>query len=226
MGARVGCKTLGRLPRQLLTRPEGSLAFPTSAGGSTSEQNHGRLTQKKLTESLLNASKAFEAAFQGYQVAEAERLRQDAAAAAAAEAATAGGNERGPSPSVELSALEEGEGPHLAQQQQLDVSHAEVDFNSAIVDEFTNEITTVANDISALNRALADIHEHAQAQGVTLDSIEANIATTAHITDGATDQLTQASRHHRTGTKMFLWLLLLAAVIAGVLIIIVVRRHS
>merc|ERR1712008_521594 len=153
----------------------------------------------------------------GYQNAQAERLRQDAAA-------EVGGNASGPSQSVELSALEGVEVPQLAQQQQLDVSRAEVELHSAIVDEYGNEISTMANDISALSRCVVDIREHAEAQGVQLDSIEANMATAAQTTDGATDQLTQASRHHRTGTKMFLWLLVLAAVIAGLLIVIVVTR--
>jgi len=142
--------------------------------------------------------------------------------AAAAQMATANGNTREPSQSVELSALEGGEGPQLMQQQQMDVSQAEADLHSAIVDEYTNEIGTMANDIAALQRAMGDIREHASAQGVTLTSIEGEMETTAQTTGGATEQLTQASRHHRTGTKMLYWLLLLAAVIAGALIVIVV----
>jgi len=196
--------------------------FPTGGGGALSEQNHRRLTRQKLTENLMGASKSLEASFRAYEVAEAERQRRDAAAAAeAADPAAAG---RG---SVEMHAMERAEAgrPGPQQIQEMDVSEAEADVHTAIVEEYAQEIAQISGSISSLQRAMVDLAEQAQAQGVTLDVIETNMSNATSSTAGASEQLTYASRHHRTGTKLVFWLLLLAVVIAVVLIVIVVRKH-
>lgn len=200
--------------------------FPTGGGGSVSEQNHRRLTQQKLTENLMGASKALEAAFRAYEVAEVERQRRDAAEAAAASSGRGSGVA-----GVEMGAMDASpsavEAGRLGQQQvqDMDVGEAEADVHTAIVEEYVQEISQISNSISVLQKAMVDLAEHAQAQGTTLDVIEANMSSAIQSTDGATEQLTHASRNHRTGTKLIFWLLLLAVIIVVALIVIVARKH-
>merc|ERR1719464_962152 len=136
----------------------------------------------------MNASKRFEANFQVYQAAEAARPQRDVAAA---QMATANGT-------VDLRGLEGGKGPQLEQQQQLDVSQAEADLHSANVDEY---------NIAAQIR-LDTFSRHISEQEVTITIIEDEMGRTAQTTERATEQVTQASSHQQTGTKMLYWLLL------------------
>jgi len=203
-------------------------AFPSCSGCSTTEQNHMRLTCRKLSESLVNASQTLESAMNRYQLAMAERLQRDAAIASAT---SADGKRYSTSehPGVEaLSTMEAGEGPQLGQQQQqeLDVSQAEADMHAAIVDEYAAGVTAVTNDMASLRVAMVDLARHAQAQGLTLDTVEGNMANAASAAESATKELSKTERYHKAGTKIFFRLLFLAAMIAASLIVIVVRRHG
>jgi len=210
-------------------------AFPTCSGRSTSEQNHKRLTCQKLSESLVNASQMLESALHRFELAMAERLQRDAAIASAT---SADGKRYSTSehPGVEaLSTMEAGEGPQLGQQQQqqqqrqqqeLDVSQAEADMHAAIVDEYAAGVTAVTNDMASLRVAMVDLARHAQAQGLTLDTVEGNMANAASAAESATKELSKTERYHKAGTKIFFRLLFLAAMIAASLIVIVVRRHG
>jgi len=203
-------------------------AFPTSNGCATSEQNHRRLTCQKLSESLVNASQTLESALHRFELAMAERLQRDAAIASATSADGKRYSKSG-HPDVEASStMEAGEGSQLSQQQQqqLDVSQAEADIHAAIADEYAAGVTSVANGMALLRRAMVDLAEHAQAQGLSLDTLESNMANAAVAAGDATKQLSKTDRYHRAGTKIFFRLLFLAAMIAAGLIIIVVRRHG
>jgi len=107
----------------------------------------------------------------------------------------------------------------------MDVREAEADVHTAIVEEYVQEIAQISSSISSLQRAMVDLAEHAQAQGVTLDVIEANMSSATHSTDGAAEQLTQASRQQRTGTRLIFWMLALAVLLAVVLVAIVANKH-
>lgn len=205
-------------------------AFPTCSGCSSSEQNHMRLMCQKLSESFVTASQTLDSALHRFELAMAERLQQDAVIASATSADGKRYSKSGHPEAEALSTMEAGEGPQLSQQQQqqlqLDISHAEADLHAAIVDEFAAGITEVTNGMASLQRAMVDLAEHAQAQGVTLDTLEGNMGNAAVAAEDANKQLSKTDRYHRAGTKIFYRLLFLAAMIAASLIVIVVRRHS
>jgi len=206
-------------------------SLPTCSGCSTSEQNHRRLTCQKLTENFVHASQTLETALHRFELAMTERLRHDVAMASATSADGNHNSKSGQHEDEALSTMEAGEGLQLSQlqqqqQRQLEISQAEADMHATIVDEYAAGVTAVANGMASLQRAVVDLAEHAQAQGVTLGTIEGNMGNAASATEDASKQLSMTNHHHQAGTKMFYRLMFLAAMIAASLIIIVVRRHG
>merc|ERR1712176_844899 len=104
---------------------------PTGIGVSAEERNLRRLTQQKLGENLMGASKALEAASLAYESTEKERLRRDAAAAASAAPAVDGGGSH-----VELAGMEAEDRQQTMQLQEVDLTEAEADVHAAIVQEY------------------------------------------------------------------------------------------
>eukprot|EP00438_Fugacium_kawagutii_P004898 Skav229211 [mRNA] locus=scaffold2439:84899:86236:+ [translate_table: standard] len=104
--------------------------------------------------------------------------------------------------------------------------HAELKIHSAIVDEYTQDISTLAQDVRGLQQAMRDLSMMTKVQGEELDSIEANFLDSQRDTGRANEELNQASGLQRRGSKLVYWLLLLAAVLAVILIFVVVHRSN
>lgn len=195
-----------------------------------SEQKHRQLQQQKLTENLMGATRALEAASRAYEAADAERARRVSVAASG----PGGPATNGTAPGVELHAMdaaaagsEAGSGQQaLRMLQDTDVSQAEVETHAAIVEEYTEQISSLSQDIKDLQRAMVDLADHTRAQGEVLDDIESNLSRATDNTGGATEQLVAASQQQRRGTKWILWLMLLATLIAATVIIVVIRKNS
>lgn len=203
--------------RRLLDR------FRGITGVAASEQQFRQLQYQKLKENLSGAMKVLEEAWRDFEEAE-ERARKDAqatspppraGAAAGVELADAAMHEPLPVPRQQQ---------HQSQQQV--VTDAEIEAHSQIVSETANQISSVSNDIRALQRAMVDLAEHTESQGTVLDSIESNVARASERATNATELLTNASRQQQRGIRWVFWLLLAATVIAGIVVAAVVHHSA
>merc|ERR1711879_731463 len=98
-------------------------------------------------------------------------------------------------------------------------TEGELDTHEAIVEETAEGIRRVTQSMYVVRQAAADLAELARAQGETLDNIEANMSQATERTQGASEQLTIASRSHQRGTKCICWLLLIAFMISAIVVI-------
>lgn len=184
---------------------------------SISEQSSQRLTQQKLSESLLMVSSELEAGWQAYQAADGLRATR-----------THTGNADGTgsifsvTPSVPASGeagkedLEAGHSSvELQRIQSFDpVSQAEVDMHTAIVTEYTEQVSVVASNMREMRRALLDLADHARMQGAVVETIERNMATAADSTSGAVKQVVVSNQSQQKTMKRFWWILLFALLLA------------
>lgn len=183
-------------------------------GGDTfGEQRNRSLMQQKLSENLTKGIRDLQVSFQVFEQAE-KRV---------AEMPTT--TPPRPTEDLEMGSLPAGQGQRLQATADL-VSEAELDVHTAIVEEYAQDISTLAQDVRGLQQAMADLSFHTKVQGDLLDSIEGDFLSSTQNTANASEQLTQASHSQRRGSKFIYWLLLLAAVLAVILIFVVVYRSS
>lgn len=181
-------------------------------GGDTfGEQRNRSLMQQKLSENLTKGIRDLQVSLQVFEQAE-KRLSEVPTTTS-----------QRPSEDLEMGSL--------AGQQRLQatadlVSEAELDVHTAIVEEYAQDISTLAQDVRGLQQAMTDLNFHTKVQGDLLDSIEGDFLSSTQNTANASEQLTQASHSQRRGSKFIYWLLLLAAVLAVILIFVVVYRSS
>jgi hypothetical protein len=185
------------------------------------EQNCRRFMQQKLTDNLQVSLKALEAAGLAFETAEATCARQQAAAAYPSvddkkvPLVTAG------DPSVDP-ALAPGADADLeaarqsAQELEQDYVPPETEIHAAIVDEYARELTTLNQDVRALQRAMVDLAEHATAQGEVLDNLENNMAAAADSTAQANEQIGISNEQQQRSSKRFMWLVVVAGSLAAV----------
>lgn len=207
--------------RRLLERPGGLVGVAPANNLKLRE-----LTQQKLNDNLTSASKAFEMAWQEFQVAAAAFANRGTT-----NAATSPFNVGGVA-SVEMHFIdnvnpttEETLFRHQQQQQQRDITDAEVEAHAQIVSETADQMSSINQNIRALQRAMVDLAEHTQAQGETLESIESHVARSMDNTHDATELLTNASQRQQQGNKLLFWVLLLALVLA-IVVMLAVWHHS
>ncbi|CAK9084540.1 unnamed protein product [Durusdinium trenchii] len=180
-------------------------------GGSTfGEQRNRSLMQQKLSENLTKSIQDLQASFQAFELAEKKAESAPHGRSAAAD-------------DLEMGSMASGQRQQMTAEM---VSEAELDIHNAIVDEYIEDISTLAQDVRGLQQAMADLSFHTKVQGDQLDSIEADLRNSTQATSDATEQLTQASSSQRRGSRFIYWLLLLAAVLAVILIFVVVSRSS
>eukprot|EP00927_Polykrikos_kofoidii_P073100 TRINITY_DN69171_c0_g1_i1.p1 TRINITY_DN69171_c0_g1~~TRINITY_DN69171_c0_g1_i1.p1 ORF type:complete len:307 (-),score=62.73 TRINITY_DN69171_c0_g1_i1:36-956(-) len=199
------------------------------------EQNLRRLSQQKLTEAIVSATKSLESAWKAYQHADEDRKKVSVASDSnnGSVASTQSLGRGGVMPRKSLDDMElpnyydcEAAGPLQQQVHCNDVSQAEVDMHTAISTEYAQQVTVLSQDIRSLQRAMVDLAEHTTQQGDTLDGIWATVSHAEENAQGATVQLQVAERSHKKGTKYLYWLLALALVLAIIIVIVVVKMHT
>eukprot|EP00434_Breviolum_minutum_P014126 symbB.v1.2.012455.t1/scaffold858.1/size157433/3 len=161
--------------------------------------------QQKLSENLTKSIHDLQVSFQVFEQAEKKLA------------------EMPPPTNLEMGSLPSGQRQQVTAEM---VSEAEMDVHNAIVEEYVQDISTLAQDVRGLQQAMTDLSIHTKAQGDLLDSIEGDFISSTRATADASQQLTQASQSQRRGSKLIYWLLLLAAVLAVILIFVVVYRSS
>lgn len=200
------------------------LAAP-SGDLSQNEQNLRKLQSQKLRENLQSVTKELEAAWRTYEVQSKQSPRGKLGRKpAGVELSDVDSRTDAPLPVVGGRV-----GAMYPQQRELqvvsDVALAEAETHNAIVNEYATDITNLNSDIQTLHQAMQDIATHAQAQGETLDNIEAQMSSVSDNTSLATEQLVIASQTQRRGTKCYCWILLASFFVAVAIIVIVMIRH-
>lgn len=181
-------------------------------GGNTfGEQRNRSLMQQKLSENLTKSIHDLQVSFQVFEQAEKKLAEMPPPTS------------QRPTEDLEMGSLPSGQRQQVTAEM---VSEAEMDVHNAIVEEYVQDISTLAQDVRGLQQAMTDLSIHTKAQGDLLDSIEGDFISSTRATADASQQLTQASQSQRRGSKLIYWLLLLAAVLAVILIFVVVYRSS
>lgn len=192
-----------------------------------------------LTQGLREASAAIQVALKAYQRREEEvqaELKR-AAAIQASSAATATATASRPSRTknddrsarqgdydstmVEMENGNSARGPRL---QQMDATEAEVDMHGHLVDEFSQSVTSLENDIQSLAQSMNQIANITQEQGEILDNIESNMGRAEDQSAGAVQQIEQAGESQRRGNKRLWYILLFVALVTIVLVCILAFR--
>lgn len=197
-------------------------SLAVSGAGTPSEQNMRRLTQQKLSESLVQAVKAFGDSWKAYETAVAEstaRGKQKVVPQGRSNIGVEMFDVAGThAPDVEDQQMQR-------QQQELDVTEAEVETHTAIVEEMVQDVTSLNSEIRGLQRAMVDLAQTTTAQGETLDSIESHMSRSVTDTSGATEQLVQASTSQRQGNKMLCCMVVVCLILCISIIIVVLLKH-
>ena len=99
---------------------------------------------------------------------------------------------------------------------------AELEYNTAIIDERDRGISDIQSQISEVHNIFQDLASLTSAQGAQIDDLENNISSTHASTRAAQSELTQADKQHRSSRRRNLCLLLAAVVLASSVVAIVV----
>mmetsp|Transcript_61933 Transcript_61933/g.108461 ORF Transcript_61933/g.108461 Transcript_61933/m.108461 type:complete len:290 (+) Transcript_61933:95-964(+) len=163
---------------------------------SVQEQHHRRTTQQKLSDNLAESTKAIHEAVTAYE------------AIAPKEVTVADGKSEAQKldVEVEMDRVDVECGQHCARVQELDVTAAEMETHTAIVEEYVQEVQQLSQDVLDLHRCMADLAEYAQQQGEVLDDVEANVGRASDSTSAATEQLVTASNTQRRNMKQVCWI--------------------
>lgn len=103
---------------------------------------------------------------------------------------------------------------------------AELEYNTAIIDERDRGISDIQSQISEVHNIFQDLASLTSAQGAQIDDLENNISSTHASTRAAQSELTQADKQHRSSRRRNLCLLLAAVVLASSVVAIVVGAAS
>jgi len=190
---------------------------------SAEEQNSRKFMHQKLTENLSSSIKAVDQAWIAYEAAESLALKavrqQSTSSSMATPLVSAGvpGLDHTLDNANEAD-LESGRQATQAQrlQQREDVAvAAETEMHTAIVAEYARQVETVNENTQHLQRAMLDLAELTTSQGEVLDNIESSMAETAEQTTRANEELATTSTAQRSGTKKFMYILLLCGSVAA-----------
>jgi syntaxin 7 len=110
-------------------------------------------------------------------------------------------------------------------QREKDVE-AELEYNTAIIDERDRGISDIQSQISEVHDIFQDLASLTSAQGAQIDDLETNISSAHASTRAAQGELTQADKQHRSSRRRNLCLLLAAVVLASSVVAIVVGAAS
>lgn len=215
-------------------------------GVSTQEQNMRKAKQQKLTESLNQSAAAVQVALKAYERREAElslKAAEEAQTSASTSASTLsstssrpmgkaharGGKSNArqfdPNDAKAMVELEQGGFPQRGVSlQAMETSEAEVDMHGELVTEFTQEVTTLEEDVRSLAHSMRQVAGMVQDQGEVLDNIETNMGNAEEDSAGATEQLVQASQTQQRGTKRIWYLLAVVMLLSIILVCILIAR--
>lgn len=111
------------------------------------------------------------------------------------------------------------------QQREKDLE-AELEYNTAVIDERERGITDIQAQISEVHDIFQDLASLTSSQGAQIDDLEANISSTNARARDAQRELTQADKQQRTSRRRNLCFLLAAIVLASAVIAIVVAAAT
>jgi hypothetical protein len=171
-------------------------------GDQTGPNEHKRLTQQKLSESLGCVTRELEDTWRAFQASDAERAKRDALS----------------SPVEVQEDLEAARTEPLLQQGGQvavleDVSLADVETHAEIVQEYAQAVSRVASDVLGLHRAMVDLADHARSSGDALGSIESHMSLVTGKTEAATKEVAKASRQQEANTKRMCWALCIVSLL-------------
>ncbi|EDQ88090.1 uncharacterized protein MONBRDRAFT_26630 [Monosiga brevicollis MX1] len=173
-------------------------------GGTASERKNRGLEQTKMRKDLEAVANQFKVAYKAV-------LQKEQATISRERAESVG---YGQGPEEKQSLIEDD------RRQQLDM---EVDYRTAQIEERNQGIRELESQMTEVNDIFKDLAQIVQEQGDQLDSIEANLTTTASRTEQGVEELTRASRYQKSARGKALCLFVIVAVVAGIIAIIVVE---
>ncbi|KAG0368772.1 hypothetical protein BGZ54_001196 [Gamsiella multidivaricata] len=115
-----------------------------------------------------------------------------------------------------------GEQPLLNNDQrrmQLLVVDNELEYNESMITQREGEILEIEQGITELNEIFRDLGTMVHEQGNMLDSIESNVTSVSMTTQTAAEELTVAAKHQKEAQSKSCYLLLIAAIVAGIIIL-------
>mmetsp|Transcript_43971 Transcript_43971/g.125899 ORF Transcript_43971/g.125899 Transcript_43971/m.125899 type:complete len:283 (+) Transcript_43971:94-942(+) len=198
---RVGRDTVAETRRQLHELD------PGASSSSTDDKKLQRLTHQKLVEGLEFASTELEQSWQEFVAAEAawatqlqhEQQQHESAGSSSSCAAPAD--------------LEAGREGGLQLQEADLVAEAELDMHNTIANEYAREVSEIAQNTHALQRAMNELARHTISQGEMLEGIESQMEEAAEKTVKAAEQLQITEEHSRRNLK---WTVCLMMMVMGV----------
>ncbi|KAG0309327.1 hypothetical protein BGZ98_003442 [Dissophora globulifera] len=102
---------------------------------------------------------------------------------------------------------------------QLLVVDNELEYNESMITQREDEIRDIEHGISELNDIFRDLGSMVHEQGNMLDSIESNVTSITMTTHTAAEELVTAAEHQKSARNKSCYLLLIAAVVAGIVIL-------
>ncbi|KAF8928435.1 hypothetical protein BGZ47_001645 [Haplosporangium gracile] len=123
-------------------------------------------------------------------------------------------------------ASESGDRPLIDDSQrrmQLLVVDNELEYNESMIVQREEEIREIESGITELNEIFRDLGTMVHEQGSMLDSIENNVTSISMSTHAAAEELTTAAIHQRNARKKSCYLLLIAAVVAGIVVLAIIN---
>lgn len=105
------------------------------------------------------------------------------------------------------------------QQQELRQVDAQIDYNSALIEERDQGIQDIQQQIAEVGEIFQDLAVLVHDQGAVLDDIEANITTTTHRAKDAAEEIVRAERYQRRARNRRCYLLVIAGVVLGILLL-------
>lgn len=93
----------------------------------------------------------------------------------------------------------------------LEAIDDEVDLQGALIEENDREITAIHEDVVLLNQMMVDVNTMVGEQQPLVDSIEANIESTAANTAGATKEIITADKYQKKNRTAYAWIAGVAA---------------